>query len=612
MLGVIPTLGIYSPLAILAILFPTIFGGVVVVFRQWFAFITVLSINSTLYLLYRWLGASLGKSWWGTDAGLWFVMTIIALLGTLWAWSRQIYTLSVGGSAVPCSRKTETIVLLALTTLCGGGAAFLILFSAHLDLGDYLVFVFAFGIAAATAVRIARAGYCGPSTNPGRSTEGVILSAVLLAHVGVTPQLWHSGGDVAGAAEVFPASGARVAQWVGAGWHFKTSDARLFASSPLIDGDRIYAAAAASPVFEEGTLYCLDRGSGKKLWEFNGDGELKNMISSPCVADGRLFIGEGFHDSPNCKIWCVDSATGTLAWHFQTQGQTESSPAVAAGKVYFGAGNDGLYCVDANVGKELWRFPGPNHHGRLLRFGAGPAIVGDRLYAATGVDRNKVGTDSGETALFCLDAHSGNLIWKVALKLPAWGAPVVFKGQIFLGIGNGDMLEDAQHDQPLGTLLCFDAGSGREIWHYSLANGVLDRPAVDDTSVTVGCRDGKVYSLDRRKGTKRWETSLDSPIVAAPALAQWCGKTDSVVAVATGGKVCCLDPNTGAIQWTYNLTHQNPYLSAAPKIVVSRTSEGDRRQIYFGGAVNLVGTGVGRIITGQGVVYCLEDKLKDH
>ena len=33
-------------------------------------------------------------------------------------------------------------------------------------------------------------------------------------------------------------------------------------------------------------------------------------------------------------------------------------------------------------------------------------------------------------------------------------------------------------------------------------------------------------------------------MVAAPALAHWCGQTDSIFAVATGGKVCCLDPRT--------------------------------------------------------------------
>src|SRR4029077_3290183 len=130
------------------------------------------------------------------------------------------------------------------------------------------------------------------------------------------------------------------------------------------------------------------------------------------------------------------------------------------------------------------------------------------------------------------------------------------------------------------------------------------RPAVDETSVYVSCRSGYVYCLDRKEGKKRWKKYLDSPVVAAPALAQWCGWTDSVFAVATGGKVCCLDPHTGDVHWTYNLTSKKPHLSAAPKVVVSRTAEGDRRQIYFG-------AGIGHIVSGQALLYCLEDKLRD-
>src|SRR5262249_11845869 len=98
--AVIPTLGIGGPLASLALLFPTVFGGVLVLFRQWLAFITVLSVNSTLYLLYLWQGFHLRGTWLGSEAGLWFAMTLIALAGTIWAWSRQVYNLSLGSGAV--------------------------------------------------------------------------------------------------------------------------------------------------------------------------------------------------------------------------------------------------------------------------------------------------------------------------------------------------------------------------------------------------------------------------------------------------------------------------------------------------------------------------------
>ncbi len=85
--GVIPTVTFGAPLAILAILFPTLFGGVFVLFRQWLAFLTVVSLNSSLFLLFLWQGAHWRGRWWGSEAGLWCALTLIVFLGTLWAWA---------------------------------------------------------------------------------------------------------------------------------------------------------------------------------------------------------------------------------------------------------------------------------------------------------------------------------------------------------------------------------------------------------------------------------------------------------------------------------------------------------------------------------------------
>src|SRR5688500_14407866 len=86
--AVIPTLGVGGPLAILALLFPSLFGGVLVLFRQWGAFFTVVSINSLIYCLYLWFASSLMESWWGTQTALWLVVTFVTLVGALWAWRR--------------------------------------------------------------------------------------------------------------------------------------------------------------------------------------------------------------------------------------------------------------------------------------------------------------------------------------------------------------------------------------------------------------------------------------------------------------------------------------------------------------------------------------------
>src|SRR5207248_29185 len=139
----------------------------------------------------------------------------------------------------------------------------------------------------------------------------------------------------------------------------------------------------------------------KTLWTFDDGGDMKQIFSSPCVADGRLFIGEGFHDDQNCKLYCLNAATGAKQWEFQTAGQTESSPCVADGKVFVGAGNDGVYALDAATGKQLWHFQRAN-----LRFGAGPAVQGKRLYIGSGMDRNRP-ESPGETAVLCLDTDTG-------------------------------------------------------------------------------------------------------------------------------------------------------------------------------------------------------------
>src|SRR6185295_212903 len=78
--AVIPTVGLGAPLAILALLFPSIFGGVFVLFRQWLAFITLISLNSTLLIL-QWYLTEYHKdllrgTWWMDGAGVWFLMTL--------------------------------------------------------------------------------------------------------------------------------------------------------------------------------------------------------------------------------------------------------------------------------------------------------------------------------------------------------------------------------------------------------------------------------------------------------------------------------------------------------------------------------------------------------
>ena len=619
--AVIPTVGIGAPLAILALLFPTVFGGVFVLFRQWMAFITVISINSTLILLHWWLAPIfLRGSWWSTDASLWFLMTAATLVCTIWAWRRQLNFLASGEAEAP--QRTEQMTLLIMSASFMVTCA-LMWYFARPSWGEVswaLTVVMTIGILVGTICK-----FSGHITSdsvfaaPAMATEGIILGAMLLGHLVFVPAIWGTGISTEGTAEGNGQAGitsAKVAPVVKK-WDFIVDAKGMYASSPVVDGDYLYAAYSET-VTRVATLVKLDRNTGVKKWDFVGKNEdLVQLISTPCLAGGKLYIGEGFHDDKNCKVYCIDAESGQEVWRFQTGGQTESSPAVANGKVYVGAGNEGVYCLDAKTGAKVWRYPHDEstavtraaYKVRIQRFGGGMRVIGNRLYCGTGVDRNQK-DDKGETAAFCFDADTGKLLWKTPVPYPVWSTPVVKDGFVYITTGNGDVFDDAQPpDVPGGSILCLDAETGAEKWRFNVVNGIIEAPAVDAHRIYFGCRDGQIYCLGRADGKERWRRFLESPIIGTPALD--CDpvyeRTVSVFAAAAAGKVCCLNPQTGDIVWTYDLTQQLAYISTSPRLVVTRTPDGYRRQLYFGAGI---GGGTRDVTSNRPVFYCLEDMVK--
>src|SRR5262249_29783573 len=145
-------------------------------------------------------------------------------------------------------------------------------------------------------------------------------------------------------------------------WTFEPPQRGAILSSPLAAGEHIYVAAVQDAgLFSTGAVYCLARDTGRVVWKFDDAGHVQQTFSSPCLADGRLYIGEGMHRNFPCKLYCLDAATGRKHWHFEAAGHIESSPCVASGRVYFGAGDDGVYCLDARTGKQLWHYQAEVH-----------------------------------------------------------------------------------------------------------------------------------------------------------------------------------------------------------------------------------------------------------
>jgi outer membrane protein assembly factor BamB len=138
-----------------------------------------------------------------------------------------------------------------------------------------------------------------------------------------------------------------------------------------------------------GTLWALDRRTGKALWQHKADGPITH---SPAWSGGRVFCGDA-----GGALWALDGATGRPAWRFRPgKGGFVASPLVAGETVHVGSRDGTFYAVSAADGKPRWKFAtdGP------IRGTA--ALAGERVLFA-----------SDDMHAYCLDAK-GRRLWKSA------------------------------------------------------------------------------------------------------------------------------------------------------------------------------------------------------
>jgi outer membrane protein assembly factor BamB len=599
--GVIPTVAIGGPLAILSMLFPTLFGKPKEIMQRYLALLTTITITSTVYLLHVWLYPSLRGHAWASPLVLWSFMAIATLLGAVWAWRRHRAAVRNGVAADALLPKRGEEIVFILLSLSG-----LVLASYAFGRGELLdspwkEFLLMWAVVWAgtlTGLYLRNAQTRNPNSKPRLSMEGMMLAAlaVTCAAMGTTflPRSTAGVQDPIAQAlsdDVPPARDLKR-EFGGVQWAFQPDEPGRLDSTPLVAGDRVYVAVAHRAGFSAyGRIYCLDSGTGEKQWTFDDEENMKHIYCAPQLADGRLYIGEGYHQDDNCKVYCIDAATGKKLWDFKTKSHTESRPFVAEGKVFFGAGDDGLYCLDAVTGQPLWHFEG-------LHIDTNVSVIGNRLYGGSGY-----GT---KYWMFCLDTANGNSLWRTESAYPVFGSPTVFGKRVYYGTGNGDMLNSDK--KPAGALLCLDIDNGKLLWRFAeVTDGIHTRPAVDREHVYFGSRDKHVYCVGRTDGKLRWKINTGSPVVAAPALGycSCCGDTSALYVVASGGRVLCLDPDNGVPLWSpFDLgahSSKPAQLIATPRLWASNDSKEEQHRLF-------VAASVGPKDDTMPILYCLSDK----
>ena len=587
----LPFLGL---IAALAALFPAVFGGAALMMRRWVAALSVASFISILVALVLYFPNWIGWSGLRSVSAVWLTGAVLAGLGALWAGYRYRKAIRDAKEDEYQPRYLDRIGLTVLLVLIAGGLLYPVLAHESLRESPWLELVL-LSVPTVACLYFVLAHWLRTRTE----AKPVALSAE-------TVGLWAGSFAcaVAGVALLAGPRGPAVTAGGGSGavvlsqeplWIFEPKDKGEIVSTPCVTPDRVYVAVHHRAGFsQDGRVYALDPKSGSVVWEFDDEGGLKPMFSSPVYADGKLYVGEGYHTDRDSRVLCIDATTGKKLWEFATTSHTESTPAVAEGKVVCGAGDDGLYCLDATTGQKLWQRTMPGG----LHVDCNPVIHEGRVYAGSGTSKQ-----SHNNRIFCLDLKSGEEVWGEKTEFSVWGSPTIAGKTVLFPTGNGTFSEDRQ--PVAGLLLCRDAATGKPVWERALPNTLVSKPAVDRYQVYVGCRDGNVYALDRQTGEVVWSKTLQGPVLAAPAVDTHLQmRTGEVLyAIGSSGVLEALSPADGSTFWAVRfrdligVPHVN---SVSTPVVVREPGEGmPLRRVYVG-----LGFGPAATATPTARLYC--------
>jgi len=190
----------------------------------------------------------------------------------------------------------------------------------------------------------------------------------------------------------------------------------------------------------------------------------------------KKFAGE-----PELRDWFTAEAI-PANWH---------ATVIQKAAVVLETGFDDIFCVDAETGKLLWtqRYPGQTYP---YQCSSTPCLAEGRCY---------VGGSAG--SLYCLDAVTGAEVWKGKSK----AGP---KQQV----GGSFVVQDGVAVLLGGSLMGFDAASGRVLWTQDAVKGLHASPARwrrGDRTYLICNGSMDAVCVDPQTGTVLWKVPGGGP-----------------------------------------------------------------------------------------------------
>lgn len=242
----------------------------------------------------------------------------------------------------------------------------------------------------------------------------------------------------------------------------------------------------------------------------------------------------------------ASGGTGVVKWKSALVNESESSPAVARGKVFVGSDDGNLTAVFVKNGTRNWTYdmkvrvtsspvvvetpiPAELRDGfRWMREGRGDlVIIGDwsgRIHAlkahdgkvwwtqaaagsvigAPAVEGNRVIVASSDGVVRAISLDRGDALWSRTTGSEIRGSPLAVNGRVYVGTVEG-------------ALHALDSGTGTVDWTFD-AGARLGSPAYARGLLVVGSQAGRVHALAAIDGGERWTYQAGGAVFGSPAV----------------------------------------------------------------------------------------------
>jgi polyvinyl alcohol dehydrogenase (cytochrome) len=307
-------------------------------------------------------------------------------------------------------------------------------------------------------------------------------------------------------------------------------------------------------------VYALNARTGKLIWRTSPVGT--TFMGQPLVQGDIVYVNAGtvgFNFSNTQAfaktgsairgagvefngIYALNRRTGELLWHFDTKGEVMPTPAISDGRLIFSTGAGEVFALDPKSGEQLW----VNKIGGMGNMSS-PAVYKGKVYVGMSVP----------AFLFCLDAKTGNTLWKG--QIPQ--AINTGMGDVSPAVSDGIVITDAVSSKKTVngkatmdvSIRAFDSETGKPLWTHRMGRGSKPPafkggvPMIHDGTVYVGAPVKSLYqALNLKTGKLLWTWTVpeQSPAGAARGPASY---YDGMLYISTVGTVYAVNPSTGIL-----------------------------------------------------------------